>query len=126
MVLNRSVSLIVFLFAAALAAWGVSTCWAHAPTPNRQYDAEGTIARIVPATKEQKKDGVLATFTLKGQDLTIQVTRDTALQRQNGKLVDDITVDAVKKGAKVSVWFKEKPEKSDSTVKAEGVLVFPR
>jgi hypothetical protein len=125
MVPNRSVSLIAFLFAATIAELAVSTCWARAPLPIRRFDVEGTIARIVPATGDQKKDGILATVTLKGQDLTIQITRDTPLQRQNGKLVDDITVDALQKGAKVSIWLKDKPEKSASTVKAEGVLVFP-
>jgi hypothetical protein len=95
-------------------------------TPNGKYDDEGVIVKIVPATDAEKKDGLLATITLKDGKNSIRITGDTKLQAQKGKLVENVTADALKEGAQVSVWFLGKPDKSDPpTVKAEGVLIFP-
>jgi hypothetical protein len=99
---------------------------ARSQTPNRKYDDEGVIAKIVTATDAEKKDGLLATITLKDGKTSIRITGDTKLQAQKCKLVENVTADALKEGAQVSVWFVGKPDKSDPpTVKAEGVLIFP-
>jgi hypothetical protein len=113
-----------FLFCVLLCGTPVGD--ARARTPNRKFDVEGTIAKIVPATDAEKKDGLLATITLKDMDTVIQITKDTDLQRQMGKLVENATADALKEGGHVSVWLKGTPEKTDPPkVKAEGVLIFP-
>jgi hypothetical protein len=105
---------------------GASARDAPARTPNRKYDAEGIIAKVVPATEVEKKDGLVATIALKDMDTVIQVTKDTDLQRQMGKLVENAAADALKEGGHVSVWFAGTPEESDPPkVKAEGVLIFP-
>jgi len=98
---------------------------AQAPDCTRKFDSEGSIAKIVPATDAEKKDGIVATIVLKDKDLTIQITKETELQIAKGKLVEKGTADDLKKDDRVSVWFEGKPDKSDPpNVKAERVMIF--
>src|ERR1700687_2762525 len=98
---------------------------AQAPDRNRKFDSEGSVAKIVPATDAEKKDGIVATIILKDKELTIQITKETELQIAKGKLVEKGTADDLKKDDRVSVWFEGKPDKSDPPkVKAERVMIF--
>jgi hypothetical protein len=98
---------------------------AQAPERNRKFDGEGSVAKIIPATDAEKKEGIVATMVLKDKDLTIQITNKTELQIAKGKLVEKGSADDLKKEDRVSVWYKGKPDKSDApNVKAERVMIF--
>ena len=95
--------------------------------PIRKFDVAGVIARVVPASDAEKKQGILATITLQDAGETIQITKETELNRQMGKLVPKATLDDLKEGRQVSVWILGKPEKTDPLKgKAEAVLIFPK
>jgi hypothetical protein len=53
-------------------------------TPIRRFDAHGAIAKVTPATDEEKKAGVLLTLRLKDNDRVIQVAKKTDLYRSVG------------------------------------------
>jgi hypothetical protein len=94
--------------------------------PIRKFDVAGVIAKVTPATDVEMKKGILVTITLKDGGETIQITKETELNRQMGKLVPRATVDDLKEGRQVSVWIQGKPEKTDPLKgKAEAVLIFP-
>jgi hypothetical protein len=98
---------------------------AQTPDRTRKFDSEGTISKIVPATEAEKKDGILATITLKDRETTVQITKETELQIAKGKLVEKGTADDLKKDDRVSVWFEGTPDKSDPPkVKAARVMIF--
>jgi hypothetical protein len=92
---------------------------ATAALPNRKYDLHAVVAKVVPATKAQKKAGIVVTVFLKGRKKGVPVTKDTAIHRQMGKLVPSAKVVDIKAGSKVSVWLDSKKGV------AEGVLIFP-
>jgi hypothetical protein len=91
----------------------------QAVIPIRRYDAHGTVAKVTPATDAEKKAGVLLTLVLQDSDRVIQVTRETDLHRQTGKLVPKAAPGDLEKGQRVSVWLLGKSDK------AEAVLIFP-
>jgi hypothetical protein len=91
---------------------------ATAALPNRKYDLHAVVAKLVPATKAEKKAGIVVTVFLKGRKKGVPVTKDTAIHRQMGKLVPNAAVDDIKVGSKVSVWLDSKKGV------AEGVLIF--
>jgi hypothetical protein len=92
---------------------------APAALPNRKYDLNEVVEKVVPATEAQKKEGLVVTVFLKGRKEGVPINKDTAIHRQMGKLVPEAEVGDIKVGVKVSVWLDSK------TGVAEGVLIFP-
>jgi hypothetical protein len=99
----------------SLSAEGVS----QASIPIRRYDEHGIIAKVNHPTKAEAKAGVLLTIVLKDSNRAIDVTKETDLHRQKGKLVPAALPGDLKIGQRVSVWLRGK---SDT---AEAVLIFP-
>jgi hypothetical protein len=92
---------------------------ATAAIPIRKYDIHEVIAKVVPATEAEKKEGVLVTVFFKGRKEGVRVTKDTAIHRQMGKLVPEAEARDITAGQKLSVWV------GDKKGVAEAVLIFP-
>src|SRR5262249_34187452 len=92
---------------------------ATAGLPNREYDLEAVVEKVVPATDAEKKEGIVATVFLMGRKEGVPINKNTAIHRQMGKLVPDAEVGDIKPGSKVSIWVDSKKGV------AEGVLIFP-
>lgn len=77
--------------------------------PTRSPERTGTIVKIVLATEAQKKEGILATITIKdkGVELPVPITADTRLWISKGKLGQVAKPGDFQVGEPVSVWFKE-------------------
>src|SRR5882672_10281430 len=58
-----------------------------AALPIRKPDAEATVEKVVPATDAEKQKGVVVTVFLKDRKDGVQVTKNTAVHKQMGKLV---------------------------------------
>ncbi len=91
----------------------------NAALPIRKPDVEAVVEKVVPATEAERKAGVVVTVFLKDRKDGVQVSKDTAVHRQMGKLVPVVEAGEIKAGLKVSVWIDSK------TGAAEGVLIFP-
>lgn len=91
----------------------------QAVIPIRRYDEHGVIEKVREATEAEQKAGVIATINLKGSDRPIEVTKQTDVHRQKGKLVPAVSANELKEGQRVSVWLRDKSNQ------AEAVLIFP-
>jgi hypothetical protein len=93
------------------------------PAPTRGPERTGKIAKIVLATEAEKKEGILATITIKDKDaeLFVQVTTDTKLWISKGKLGDIAKPSDFQVGEPVSVWFKKDDK---GKIRTEQVMSF--
>jgi lipid-binding SYLF domain-containing protein len=82
-------------------------------------DAEGTVTNLTPSTATEKQNGILATITVKG--VAIQVTSETKLRIEKGKVVEPASAAELKIGDRVSAWFKTPAE---SPRKAGTLIIF--
>lgn len=113
------------LLAGLLCCLGLSAVPAVAQVPLRSPDVEGTVAEIIKPVPADKTEGVLLTVVIKGSEVRFRITRDTVLQIQKGKLVEEGTVESFKIGDRVSAWWKGGVEKSDPPrALAEALIIF--
>jgi hypothetical protein len=91
----------------------------------RMFDVNGSITRIDKATETDTKNRVLATITVKGSTVPVQITLDTKVEISHGKLFDLGTVADLMVGDPISVWFKSPPEKGKRRpMPAERIMLF--
>jgi hypothetical protein len=99
---------------------------ARSQPPGRNPDVHSTITKIMKPSEEDKKNGILATITVKDSDVAVQITKGTRFQIARGKLVEEGTVDALVVGDRVSAWFEGKPTKTDPPQVKAGTLILFR
>ncbi len=99
----------------------VSAVQSQAPT--RGPERTGTIVKIVLATADEKKQGLLATITVKDGvvEVPVRITADTRLWISKGKLGDVAKPGDFKVGEPVSVWLKTE---ASGRVKTEQFMSF--
>jgi hypothetical protein len=115
---------IKFGFLAMLMSLCLSLLPHVAAQPIGKYpDAEGSVTNLVTATAVEKQSGILGTFTVKGTN--VQVTSETKLQIEKGKMVEPGSVKDLKNGDRVSAWFKTPADAKKSTpAKADTIIIF--
>jgi hypothetical protein len=104
-------------------------CWvaageSRAQPPKRSPDIYAPVAKVVPATDAEKKDGTLAWVTLKGSDLRVQITTTTKVRIQKGRLEDAGKAEDVKVGDVVSIWHGGSAETDPPKTIAEFIIIF--
>src|SRR5262249_47770797 len=107
--LRRRSTIMRFVSAFAILALLSVGATVHAAAPTRSPERTGKIVKIAAPTDAEKKDGILATITVKDKDakFLVQITADTILFISKGKDGDVGKVGDFKVGDPVSVWFKK-------------------
>jgi Protein of unknown function (DUF3221) len=117
-------NLVSGLFATLILSTTVSELRAQPPV-GRSPDLYENVTKITKASEEEQKKGILATITIKGSDVIVQITKETQLPISKGKLEEKGTLDDLKVGDRVSVWYMGKVEKSDpARATAYMVMIF--
>jgi len=109
----------------ALLPWTTGSELQAQPPIGRSPDLYENITKVVKATEEEQKTGLLATIWLKGSNVAVHVTKETQLPISKGKLQEKGTVADLKVGERVSVWYTGKVTKTDPPqAKAYMVMIF--
>jgi hypothetical protein len=115
---------VVGLLGALLFAASVSGLRAQPPV-GKSPDLYENVTKITKASEEEQKKGILATITIKGSDVIVQITKETQIPISKGKLEEKGSLDDLKVGDRVSVWYMGKVEKSDpARATAYMVMIF--
>jgi Protein of unknown function (DUF3221) len=112
-------------FLAALLLFSIVRGLQAQPPVGRSPDLYENVTKITKASEEEQKKGILATITIKGSDVIVQITKETQLPISKGKLEEKGSLDDLKVGDRVSVWYMGKVEKSDpARATAYMVMIF--